>query len=124
MSDAAAAVAKIIEPWNQACLDRDWDTLLSMCTDDVVFMPPGAAEVTGEEVRPWLDSFPVIRAMEWSVGDLEENGDVAHLRGPLRQTVEIDGQPEEFEGKYCDVMKKGSDGQWRFSLIIWNASTE
>ncbi len=95
-----------------------------MCTDDVVFIPPGAAQVTGEEVRPWLDSFPVIRAMEWSVGDLEENGDVAHLRGPLRQTFEIDGQPEEFEGKYCDVMKKGSDGQWRFSLIMWNANTE
>ena len=123
-SDAATAVQDIIEPWNRACLDRDWDALLSMCNDDIVFMPPGAASVSGEAVRPWLDAFPVIRSMEWSVDDLQESGDVAYLRGPVRQSLEVDGQPEEFDGKYCDVMVKGADGQWRFSLVIFNSNVE
>lgn len=123
-SDAATAAQNFIEPWNRACLDRDWDALLSMCNDDIVFMPPGAPPVSGEAVRPWLDEFPVIRSMEWSVDDLHESGNVAYLRGPVRQSLEIDGQPEEFDGKYCDVMVKGTDGQWRFSLVIWNANAE
>jgi len=44
----AGAVQEMIEPWTQACIRRDWDSLLSMCTDDVVFMPPGAPAATGQ----------------------------------------------------------------------------
>lgn len=123
-SDAATAVQNAIEPWTQACLNRDWDALLSMCNDDIVFMPPGGPPVAGEAVRPWLEALPVFRTMEWSVDDLHEHGDVAYLRGPVRQLFEIDDQVEEFDGKYCDVMVKGADGQWRFSVVIWNANAE
>ena len=123
-SDALTAAQNIIEPWNRACIDRDWDAALSMCTEDMVFMPPGAPPVSGEAIRPWLDALPVIRAMDWSIDDLKESGDIAYLRGPVRQTFEIEGQTEEFDGKYCDVMVRGTDGQWRFSLIIWNTNAE
>ena len=35
-----AAIRATIEPWTKACLERDWDTVLAMCTDDIVFLPP------------------------------------------------------------------------------------
>jgi ketosteroid isomerase-like protein len=119
-SEAMAAVQDIIEPWNQACLSRDWDSLLSMCTDDIVFMPPGAPPVSGDAVRPWLDEFPTIKAMSWEVTSLEGAEDLAFLRGPVRQTLEVDGEIQEVDGKYCDLMRRGDDGRWRFAVIIWS----
>ncbi len=62
--------------------------------------------------------------MSWAVTEVEEDGDTAWVRGPVAQTLEIDGQDEHFDGKFVDVMKRGPDGSWRFSLIIWNSNQE
>lgn len=114
------AIEDLIQPWIRACVDRDWDALLAMCTEDIVFMPPGDSLVTGAGVRPWLESFPVVKDMSWRIDRMEDMGDVALLRGPVRQILEIDGRDEEFDGKYFDVMRRTPDGTWRFDLIIWN----
>ncbi len=115
------AIRGIIDPWNRACLNRDWDALLSMCTDDMVFMPPNEPRVAGDALRPWLDAFPVIKEMSWGIDLLEGRGDLARLFGWVKETLEIDGQDVEFNGKYCDTMRKGEDGKWRFSMVIWNS---
>jgi ketosteroid isomerase-like protein len=122
LRDASSQVRDLIEPWTRACLQRDWDALLSMCNDDIIFLPPGAPAVTGEAVRPWLDTFPNIREMAWSVTKIDQDGDTAWLHGPVTQTLEIDGQTVRFDGKYTDVMRRGRDGGWRFSIIIWNSN--
>lgn len=121
---AAAAVAKMIDPWTKACIDRDWDTLLGMCTSDIVFMPPGQGPVSGAAVRPWLEAFPPIRGMSWDVVSLEAAEDLAFLRGPVRQTLVLEGQDELFDGKYCDLMRREEDGAWRFAVVMWSSDTE
>lgn len=120
-TEAMAAVQKLIEPWSRACVDADWDKLLSMCTDDIVFMPPGAPAVSGEGVRPFLESFPTVRAMSWDVASLEAADDVAFVRGAVRQTLETDEGVQQFDGKYCDLFRRGPDGKWRFAVVMWNA---
>jgi len=52
---AASAIPELVEPWTRACLARDWDAVLGMCTDDVVFSPPNEPLVEGQAVRPWLE---------------------------------------------------------------------
>ena len=47
--DSKTQIEALVAPWVQACLDRDWDALLALCTDDGVFAPPGALSVSGEE---------------------------------------------------------------------------
>jgi ketosteroid isomerase-like protein len=115
-----SAIEGMIEPWTQACLNGDWDALLGMCTEDIVFMPPGEPSVSGDAVRPWLGGL-VIRSMSWSIDQVEVRGDVAYLRGPVAEVLEIDGQEERFNGKYSDLMRRGEDGAWRFSVIMWNS---
>jgi ketosteroid isomerase-like protein len=39
--DATAAIRATVVPWTKAALDRNWDAMISMCTNDVVFAPPG-----------------------------------------------------------------------------------
>ena len=122
-SSAQAALTALREPWIRACITRDWDALLSMCTDDIVFMPHGMPSVEGGQVGPWLEEFPTIKEMSWDVGTVEEAGDIAFARGPVRQTLEMDGETVVMDGKYCDLLRRGADGTWRFAVIMWNQST-
>lgn len=48
-----AAVHRLIEPWTQACITRNWDALLAMCTADVAFLPPNSQLVEGDALRPF-----------------------------------------------------------------------
>jgi ketosteroid isomerase-like protein len=118
-----AQIHSIVEPWTRACLTRDWDALLSFCTEDITFLPPGGPPISGAEVRPWLDSFPPIKAMSWDIKHIEARSGLGTLRGSVRQTIQIDGQDVPFDGKYCDIIRKEADGKWRFAVVIWNSNT-
>ena len=93
-----------------------------MCTSDVVFMPPDGPAVKGKDIQPWLDAFPVIKEMWWNIEFIDGGGEAAALRGEVRETLEIEGAEQKFEGKYTDVVRKGSDGKWRFAAIMWNSN--
>ena len=48
---------------------------------------------------------------------MEQKGALAPTLSYLFHRLE-----QRFDGKYCDVMRRGNDGRWRFALIIWNAN--
>jgi len=121
---ALAALKDIIEPWTNACLERDWDALLGMCTADIVFMPSGEPSKTGPEVRPWLEGFPEITEMSWDVSTVEAEGSLAFARGPVKQTLRVDGKDQVVDAKFCDLLRKESDGQWRFAVIAWSPNSQ
>jgi ketosteroid isomerase-like protein len=120
--DDVAAIHELIEPWNAACVARDWPKQLSMCTDDMVFMPPDGPSAKGKAIMPWLDALPIIKELWWNIEQIDGGFDTASLRGQVRETLEIDGVEEKFDGKYTDVVRKGSDGTWRFAAIMWNSN--
>ena len=118
--DDPAAIRAFIEIWSQAAIDRDWDTILGMCTDDVVFSPPGEPKVSGAEVRPWLEAYPIIKEFNWGFDEIEVSGDLAVGVGWGKMTVEIEGQEASINIKLADTFRRGDDGSWRFSHLIWN----
>jgi ketosteroid isomerase-like protein len=122
-ADDVIAIRALVEPWTTACVKRDWDSLLDMCTDDVVFQPPNEPIVEGAAARSWLDRFPTIKAMAWDIEHVEGAGQLAWARGWVRMTLEVSGQQVGFDGKYTDLFRKGSDGTWRFALVVWNSNT-
>jgi ketosteroid isomerase-like protein len=122
--DAASAVQAMIGPWSRACIERDWDTLLEMCTEDVVFLPPGGEPVSGPALMPWLEEFPPIRSMDWSLAEAHQNGDLATIRGPVEQVLVLEGREVTLTGNYVDVLRRGDGRSWRFQWIIWNAIPE
>ncbi len=121
--DATTAIRASISQWTKACLDRDWDTLLSMCTDDVVFAPPGEPSVTGKKVRPWLEAFPVMKVFKFNFDRIEINGDLATGVGGGTWTLELNGQDVSATFKFADVFRRSSDGAWRYAHVIWNSDT-
>lgn len=117
-----AAARGLTEAWNQALVAHDWTTLLLMCTDDVVFQPPGEPPVSGAAARHWLKAMPAVQAITWEIDFAEAGGNLAVLRGPVEMTLDRDGRTTEFRGKYCHNLRKERDGVWRFSCLTWNSN--
>jgi len=117
------AIEALVEPWIDACVRRDWDKLLGMCTDDVVFLPPNEPAVPDSGVRGWLDTFPAIKAMAWHIDHLEGTAHLACARGWVKMTLDVSGQQVVFDGKYTDLLRRQPDGTWRFALVMWNSNS-
>ena len=122
--DAAAAIRASIVPWTKACLDRDWDGLLAMCTEDVVFAPPGEPSVSGKKLRSWLEAFPVMKVFKFTFDRVDISGDLASGVGGGTWTLNVGGQDVTASFKFVDVFRRGPDGSWRYAHVIWNSDTQ
>ena len=116
-----AAIRETLDPWIQACIDEDWDRLLSLCTDDIVFMPPDAPMAEGRgAARAYLDTYPDIKAFTASFTHIEGRGDLASARGTYTTTVEVEGNAVTMIGKFVDTFRKEPDNSWHYTSVIWN----
>ena len=120
--DDAAQIRATIAPWNQACLDRDWDALLAMCTEDIVFSGPREPKVTGDAVRTWLENFPVQTAMTFDFDRMEISGDLAVANGSGSMTIEVEGQKVSEDFDFTDTFRKDRHGTWLYSSVIFNSN--
>lgn len=118
--DATEEIRATVATWIKACLDRDWDALLEMCTDDVVFAPPGEPGVAGSEVRAWLEAFPVMKEFSWDFDRIEVSGALATGVGRGTWTLDLEGQEVSMSFKFADVFRKAEDGTWLYAHVIWN----
>lgn len=121
--DSAAAIRATISAWRKACLDRNWNALLAMCTSDVVFAPPGEPQVSGSGIRPWLEAFPVMKAFDFKFDRVDVSGDLATATGSGTWTLDVNGQDVSASFKFADVFRRDSDGSWRYAHVIWNSDS-
>src|SRR5262245_33075036 len=108
--DSTAEIRATIPLWRKAALDRNWDALLAMCTNDVVFAPPGESQVSGNKVRPWLEGFPVMKEFDFTFDRVDVNGDLATVTGNGRWTFDVNGEQLSTNFKFADVLKRALDG--------------
>ena len=121
--ESKTQIDALCAPWVQACLDRDWDALLALCTDDVVFAPPGEPSISGEEsLKTWLDAFPVMTEFEFSFDQIDESDDLAVGFGTGSMTVEMGDDTASMTIKFADVFHRQADGGWLYSHVIWNGN--
>jgi ketosteroid isomerase-like protein len=118
--DSVATIRATAPQWIKACLDRDWDALLAMCTEDVVFAPPGEPMVPPGTTKAWLNAFPVMKQFDFTFDRIDTGGDLATAVGRGLLTIEIEGKDVPMPFKFTDVFRRGSDGVWRYAHVIWN----
>jgi uncharacterized protein (TIGR02246 family) len=108
------AIRDLIDTWMKASRDGDTATVLSLMTDDVVFMVPGhepfgkaAFAVAAESMKNvTIDG----RA---SIVELEVLGDVAYLRNHIDMSMTpADGAPVHRSGYTLTILRKQRDGRW------------
>lgn len=112
----------LIEAFNAG----DVSAAVSLVMDDAVDLPPHRPAVIDKEaIREFLqsdiDQFTMHFADE--IVEVEVAGDLAIIwtNYTVTLTPKDDGEPFESNGKWLKVLKRQSDGSWKFFRNIWNS---
>lgn len=114
MSDDERAIRDLIATWMSASQAGDTDTVLSLMTDDVVFMVPGQEPFGKKEFAAASQDMQGARIEGTSdIRELQVLGDWAYLRGHLRISVTPPGgNAVQRAGCTLTILRKQSDGRW------------
>lgn len=117
MSDDERAIRQLVANWMAASKAGDRDTVLSLMTDDVVFMVPGR-EPFGKEAfaAAFEGQRPALIEGSADIVELKVLGDWAYLRNRLKVTVAPPGGPPTTRSGYTlTILRKEPDGRWRLA---------
>jgi len=109
------AIRRLVDTWFSASASSDLDTVLSLMTDDVIFMIPGRAPFGKTEFAESWRSMGGARVEGKSdIVELVMLGDWAYLRNHLEVSVTPpNGEKRQREGYTLTILRKSQDGKWR-----------
>jgi uncharacterized protein (TIGR02246 family) len=108
------AIRDLIDKWMQASREGDTATVLSLMTDDVVFMTPGR-EPFGKQAFAAASEAMTDVTVEGraTIVELQVLGDWAYLRNHLDLTMTpASGTPMHRAGYTLTLLRKQPDGRW------------
>ena len=117
MSDDERAIRELVETWFAATMGGDIETVLSLMTDDVVFMVAGhepfGKKTFAETAKGMTDARIDGKSQ---IAEIEVSGDWAYLRNhnDLKMTPP-GGMPVHKAGYTLTIVRKEPDGKWRLS---------
>jgi uncharacterized protein (TIGR02246 family) len=111
MTDNERAIHDLVTRWMQASQNGDIDTVLSLMTDDVVFMVPGREPFGKEAFRAASEGLKDMRVQGTSeIRELKVIGDWAYARNYLEMTMTPPGVRRS--GYTLTLFRKEADGRW------------
>ncbi len=120
MIDDERSIRELMQTWMTATKGGDIQTVLSLMTDDVVFMTPGnepfgkeAFATTAEQMK---DALQVLEGTS-EIREIQVLGDWAYLRTYIEITMTTPDSPTPVHrsGYTLTILRKESDGQWRLA---------
>jgi uncharacterized protein (TIGR02246 family) len=117
MSEDERTIRDLLASWMTASKAGDHDTVLSLMTDDVVFMVPGR-EPFGKEAFAAASKNAGPRLIEGTaeIVELKVLGDWAWLCTRLKVTIAPPaGAPTTRSGCTLTILRKEPDGKWRLA---------
>jgi len=122
-----AALRKLDEEWSKAAGTRDVDKTISYYTDDAVVMPPNIPTITGKEAtrdfwKSMLGSPSFSGGWKATKVEVARSGDLAYVSGTYEFNDKDDsGKPLTDKGKFLEVWKKQSNGNWKCVADMFNS---
>ncbi|CAN5483496.1 hypothetical protein BH09PLA1_BH09PLA1_02120 [soil metagenome] len=115
MSEDEQAIRNMVDAWMSASKSGDHTTLLSLMTDDVVFMIPGQAPFGKEAFENRHASPDEIRIDgEAEIVELKIPGDWAWLRNRLRLVITPKGRESIVKSGYTlTILRRNEAGRWQ-----------
>jgi uncharacterized protein (TIGR02246 family) len=117
MTDDERASRQVVDTWMAASKTGDLETVLSLMTDDVIFMVPGQEPFSKEAFAAasrGTGSMQIEGSSE--ILELRVLGDWAFIRNRIEITVTPpSGNPVRGSGHTLTLLHKEADGQWRLA---------
>lgn len=112
---AESEIRSWLDAWLRASAAGDYQTMLPMLADDIVFLVPGAPPFGKKEFRAAWEG-PMKGARVESLAELEEcliSGDMACTRTRLAVTITMaDGNASRAKGYTLSMFRRRPDGRW------------
>jgi uncharacterized protein (TIGR02246 family) len=127
--DDVQAVRQLSQNWITAVTAKDIDRLVTLVTDDVIFLPPNGRPIQGKEaVRDlYLQLFAQFDVAQSATNEeIQVTGDWAFSWGSesLVLRPRDGGAAVTLEGKGLTILRRQSDGSWQFARGINNSSPQ
>jgi uncharacterized protein (TIGR02246 family) len=113
-------IRELVSTWMRATRDGDVDTVLSLTTDDVVFLAPDRAPMQGraafgEALRAVLGTHAIDSTSQ--IDEVAVFGDMAYCRSRLDVTVTTphNATPTLSRGHTLTIFRRCDDGKWRLA---------
>jgi uncharacterized protein (TIGR02246 family) len=121
-----AAITRVNVELIEAFNAGDVSAAVALVMDDAVDLPPQRPAVIGKEaIREFLQSDVDQFTMDFAdeIVEVEVAGDLAVVWTNYTVTLapKGGGEPIKSKGKWLKVLKRQSDGSWKFSRNIWNS---
>src|SRR5215472_18139880 len=122
-----AAVRKADADWAQAAQSKQADAWTAFYADDAVVLPPNSKmENAKEGIHKTIADLLALPglSMNWQTTKVEasRSGDLAYTYGTYElASNNAKGKPVTDHGKYAEIWKKQSDGNWKCVLDTWSS---
>jgi uncharacterized protein (TIGR02246 family) len=115
-SDDETAIRTLVDTWLAATMAGDIATVLSLMTDDVVFMVPGREPFGKQAFAAASNAMKNVRMEGTSeIQELRVLGDWAYIRNYLEMAITPEGgEPVKRSGWTLTILRKES-GRWRLA---------
>lgn len=112
--DDERAIRELVHRWLEATKAGDYETVLTLMADDVVFMVPGREPFGKEAFARQSQQLKDARVEGNSdIKEIEVNGDLAWMRNQLEVKITPpNGQPMTRSGYTLTILRKQADGKW------------
>jgi uncharacterized protein (TIGR02246 family) len=116
-TDNERAIRSLIETWMAASKAGDLATVLSLMTDDVIFMVPGKEPFGKEAFAKASENMKNVRFDGRSeIKEIQVFGDWAYLRNYLEfNMAREEAAPVRRSGYTLTILRKQADGRWLFA---------
>lgn len=120
MTEDERAIRELVDTWMSASQSGDIATVLSLMTDDVVFLVPGQAPFGKREFEASASAMKGAGLDIEGGSEIEEIcvlGDWAYLRNRIDMTIRAPGgaAPVRRQGRTLTILRKEVDGRWRLA---------
>lgn len=117
MTEDEQAIRTLVESWMVASRNGDLDTVLSLMTDDVVFMVPGRDPFSKEAFAAASQAMAGTRMEGTSeIVELQILGEWAFIRNRIEVTATpAEGASIRRSGYTLTLLRKEADGRWRLA---------
>jgi len=118
MIDDERAIRGLVDSWLAASKAGDIATVLSLMTDDVIFMVPGRKAFGKEAFAAASEGMKNTRIEGRSdIQEIQIFGDWAYLRNYIEMTVTPPdgGTPIRRSGYALTILRREGDGRWRLA---------
>ncbi|MFZ2103760.1 MAG: SgcJ/EcaC family oxidoreductase [Oricola sp.] len=117
MTEDEQAIRQVIATWMRASQSGDTATILSLMTNDVVFMVPGQEPFGREVFEATANQLDAVGLQIDGINDVVElqiQGDWAFTRNRIHLNITpAAGEPMQRAGYTLTLFRREADGRWR-----------